>query len=990
MPNNKSILVKNSSMLLIGLALFFFIYFQNRINGLIERYLMTDPSYNTWHLQLFIALLFAAVWINLLYKMLILEYRPSKSEYFFAGTVLFLAAYYRFGLGGTGWNLHGYNAFHGYSVKYLDLVLAGVISFFLFNAARFLFSCKKITEDKNLLLGDNPISDQGSDELEYHVTAEKLSRMLLLEQHKRSISIGLIGPWGNGKSSVIEMTKRSLENSGPFKKNDLIVIHFLPYLNHSENDIINEFFTSLSNELSAYSGKLSNQITDYAGKLTDIYENKTISSFLEDQITNFSKYSANELYNNINSMLEDIDKKIVVFIDDLDRLNQSEILQTLKLIRNTANFHNTFFVVAMDKDYVVRRLTEDRNILDTKFVDKFFQLEIYLPLIDSNILKKFFIKELGRPFSPSPADFKEMIATVMNDPNLLFTDYIRNFRDAKRAVNQIKFDLTVFKEDFNYLNLKDFINFTFFKLRFPDMISQLNLNLGAYVQINQDNQTYFLKEINQEEQQENDLFLDYMDSEQINSIKHLSKYEIFEKITSDGADNQTNKSLNAVERRILMKTLAHLFGKENEIEAQSSIKYVANFQMLMEQRIFEKYLKQSEFDNLYTCSQAALKPELEKINKEKKIQQLLDRLSFLTTKDPSKLKRIVIYTVIVYEKYSTYNQFDLETFRLIDKFLQLLHQNWDIAADGDYSPWINQNIFSSDLFLPQTRLMLLSNIWELHQFNHKWHLQDDYISSKTAELYKEYLNSFKDGLWDVNNYQTYYTYDSIKDIDPAEINRVFMDFWSDNPIELLCAQMTDLSSYSNTAFNISPTAVHIFGAMSAVMEFIGGHRDSASTQIQEYLELFRLLQITGLNLYLEYDFVHSTLIKNKINYWKSIPGRDALVDEHRPLQAVLKTDNRALSLTLISNLDLDYYFQTRSFEFEGSFYLLLTINTEKTTKNLSQFIDKVLGLVNDSQPKFNEPYIQKSSIIELGEDLALEFVSIIPSEPKIKYAGYQK
>ena len=51
--------------------------------------------------------------------------------------------------------------------------------------------------------------------------------------------------------------------------------------------------------------------------------------------------------------LQKIDRPIVVFIDDLDRLGGNEIMEVLKLIRNVANFPGLKFVAAYDRAYMV-------------------------------------------------------------------------------------------------------------------------------------------------------------------------------------------------------------------------------------------------------------------------------------------------------------------------------------------------------------------------------------------------------------------------------------------------------------------------------------------------------------------------------------------------------------------------------------------------------------------------------------------------------------
>jgi len=54
-------------------------------------------------------------------------------------------------------------------------------------------------------------------------------------------------------------------------------------------------------------------------------------------------------------------------------------MEVIRLIRNTANFYNTFFIVSYDKVYVNNALKEAAIHNHEKFLEKIFQLEVNLP-----------------------------------------------------------------------------------------------------------------------------------------------------------------------------------------------------------------------------------------------------------------------------------------------------------------------------------------------------------------------------------------------------------------------------------------------------------------------------------------------------------------------------------------------------------------------------------------------------------------------------------
>ena len=111
--------------------------------------------------------------------------------------------------------------------------------------------------------------------LSNHIYKKKLYQILINQESRKSLTIGLVGPWGNGKSSIIQMLLDKFEPNLSYKErfnqifnkdllDDYLIIHFLPYLNHQEEDLIKEFFRALSSKLKPYNGKLSNLVLEYS------------------------------------------------------------------------------------------------------------------------------------------------------------------------------------------------------------------------------------------------------------------------------------------------------------------------------------------------------------------------------------------------------------------------------------------------------------------------------------------------------------------------------------------------------------------------------------------------------------------------------------------------------------------------------------------------------------------------------------------------------
>ena len=82
-----------------------------------------------------------------------------------------------------------------------------------------------------------------------------------------------------------------------------------------------------------------------------------------------------------------INKKIIVIIDDMDRISGEDIMDIFSLIKNTVDFKNNFFLVSLDLDYTKKAILEKYPLLDVqRYLEKIFQLQILLtPILFEDI-----------------------------------------------------------------------------------------------------------------------------------------------------------------------------------------------------------------------------------------------------------------------------------------------------------------------------------------------------------------------------------------------------------------------------------------------------------------------------------------------------------------------------------------------------------------------------------------------------------------------------
>ena len=162
------------------------------------------------------------------------------------------------------------------------------------------------------------------------------------------------------------------------KKEDFAeIVEFNPWLCNSPEQVTQDFFATLINELSPKHSTLSRDINKYA-KLLNKIAKPSLSIFGIDLDLTPGDDSLDELKENISKKLAKLPKKVVILIDDTDRLEGNEVFEILRLIRNTADFKNVIYIATYDKEYVTDVLKGNKIKEPSAYLEKIFQTEVHL------------------------------------------------------------------------------------------------------------------------------------------------------------------------------------------------------------------------------------------------------------------------------------------------------------------------------------------------------------------------------------------------------------------------------------------------------------------------------------------------------------------------------------------------------------------------------------------------------------------------------------
>ena len=326
---------------------------------------------------------------------------------------------------------------------------------------------------------DSAIVSEKEDWLGFSKMAWVVHRNLkALDLSKVSLTVGVIAPWGGGKSSFINLLRKRLEKDGG------IIIPFNPRGSKSISSIPEDFFDAFAKELSRHYlgfGLLLARYTKHLGLLNQYEWTRPLGSLLTLVLPGKEQEA-------VNRTLRELGKRVYVLLDDLDRLSGEEILEVLKLMDRNASFSNTVFIVAYDKAYVNNVLKKHLDHgLAHSFIDKYISWEIPLPEPDKETLERLVGEALSRKVYAALSSRYRHVQRSWSQIGGIVVESLDSVRDLKRYLNLV---IPRYNGVFRAVDCGDF--FLLYLLCYKDFSIYLALHSRRILQLDVSTHTYVL------------------------------------------------------------------------------------------------------------------------------------------------------------------------------------------------------------------------------------------------------------------------------------------------------------------------------------------------------------------------------------------------------------------------------------------------------------------------------------------------------------------
>lgn len=336
---------------------------------------------------------------------------------------------------------------------------------------------------------DIPITSSDDDQLDRGGFAKILAQTLIKLNSPDTFTVGLYGKWGSGKTSIVNMTLDEIteQEKDISEKDRFIAIHFEPW-NFSDSDqLLSQFFLRLANEFRSKKDKCLTKIGEALETYSDALDSakaiprigwvfpicrKILAKAGKKMKKDLDENDILQQKNYVMDLLKQQEKKILVVIDDIDRLNNEQIRQIFQLITSVAKFPNTIYLLVFDKEIVVKALEKVQEGDGEEYLEKIIQMPIEVPRISREKLREVLHNKLNTILIRH-----ENIGFAETRWNQIYRScvdpYITNIRDINRLCNSVQFKSTTI---YTEIDFTDMVAISVLEIYFPQIYEWVKEN----------------------------------------------------------------------------------------------------------------------------------------------------------------------------------------------------------------------------------------------------------------------------------------------------------------------------------------------------------------------------------------------------------------------------------------------------------------------------------------------------------------------------------
>lgn len=332
---------------------------------------------------------------------------------------------------------------------------------------------------KHRFSADRPIGSREEDLLGRASFADSLASAIKGWKGNESLVIALYGPWGSGKSSAKNMVLQSLRLT---EADSPLIVEFNPWQWSGQNQLVEAFFQEIGLVLGRSDGSEDGKRRAAKWRTYGTYLTlgaslaKSLKAILPilglpgsgiaDMLAKGMEQSAavaqegskgvvdqgvaqeqtlSEIKKELSDSLNELERPILVVLDDIDRLTPEEIRLLFQLVKANADFPNVVYLLLFQRDIVERSLDSSPAISGHEFLEKIVQVGFDIPRIERTRLEKVLFAGLDELLTEADVgkrfDQKRWGNLFLGG----LRQYFQTLRDVYRYLATLSFHVSLFR-----------------------------------------------------------------------------------------------------------------------------------------------------------------------------------------------------------------------------------------------------------------------------------------------------------------------------------------------------------------------------------------------------------------------------------------------------------------------------------------------------------------------------------------------------------------
>lgn len=292
---------------------------------------------------------------------------------------------------------------------------------------------------------DRPIQRRSEDDLKRLPFIDLLAEEVRNASTSEGFVMALTGAWGDGKTSVLNLVADALDD-------EAVVVTFNPWLFTDAHALVIRFFSELGAQVGQHHRlrQVGKKLVSYGkavaplgsllvGPAADLL-GRALGALDGNQAE-----TADQVRQELSEELRRRGQRVVVLIDDIDRLHDAEILDVMRLVKLVGDLPFVTYLLAFDRPYVEKAI--DREQTDGhSYLEKVVQVSYDLPRVRQSELQGLLLGRLNKSLAnltylePRQERWEELLARGM-------MPFFRNVRDVVRFSSTVRSSVKLIGKD---------------------------------------------------------------------------------------------------------------------------------------------------------------------------------------------------------------------------------------------------------------------------------------------------------------------------------------------------------------------------------------------------------------------------------------------------------------------------------------------------------------------------------------------------------------